>query len=165
MSDTKSRQRRRLAREESNLQLTDEQVNELKEAFEFFNKSGTGSIDKNDLKTALGELGLPNGASDVQEMMKECDSSGTGAITFPMFLSMMSSRLMQVDTEENLTGAFKVFDPELSGYIDGEALRKELTTKGEPLTSAEWNELVSVAGKNGQIDYMVFVNTLFSKKL
>merc|ERR1711981_285786 len=111
------------------------------------------------------ELGLPNGSSDVAEMMKECDSSGTGAITFPMFLSMMSSRLTQVDTEENLTGAFKVFDPELSGYIDGEALRKDLTTKGEPLTSAEWNELVSVAGKNGQIDYMVFVNTLFSKKL
>ena len=81
---------------------------------------GNGSISKEDLKAVLGELSLPNGSADVNEMMKECDTSNTGAITFPMFLSMMSSRMMQVDTEENLTGAFKVFDPEVSfnfGFI------------------------------------------------
>ena len=61
----------------------------------------------------LQELSLPHGVSDVQDMMNECDTSKTGAITFPMFLSMMSSRMMQVDSEENLSGAFKVFDPEV----------------------------------------------------
>jgi Ca2+-binding EF-hand superfamily protein len=39
----------------------------------------------------------------------------------------MSSRMMQVDTEENLKGAFKVFDPELTGFIDADQLKATLT--------------------------------------
>lgn len=71
-SNIAANQRRRLAREESAIQLQDEQVNELKEAFEFFNKSGTGSIDKNDLKAVCSELGLPADAAAVNELMKVC---------------------------------------------------------------------------------------------
>ena len=47
------------------------QVNELKEAFEFFDKSGTGSIDKKTLKASVNELGVD---ADVDEMFKEADS-------------------------------------------------------------------------------------------
>jgi Ca2+-binding EF-hand superfamily protein len=82
-----------------------------------------------------------------------------------MFLSMMSSRIMQVDSEDNLSGAFKVFDPELSGYIDPSKLRTALTTLGEPLNNAEWDEFASACVKDNQVDYQMFVNTLFSKKL
>jgi Ca2+-binding EF-hand superfamily protein len=69
-SSVTAQQRRRLAREESAIQLQDEQVNELKEAFEFFNKSGSGSIDKTDLKAVCAELGLPADAAAVNDLMK-----------------------------------------------------------------------------------------------
>eukprot|EP00019_Armaparvus_languidus_P009313 CAMPEP_0168591210 /NCGR_PEP_ID=MMETSP0420-20121227/7004_1 /TAXON_ID=498008 /ORGANISM="Pessonella sp." /LENGTH=159 /DNA_ID=CAMNT_0008626969 /DNA_START=60 /DNA_END=539 /DNA_ORIENTATION=+ len=157
-----ARQRRRLRREESALQLTDEQVNELKEAFEFFDKSGTGSIDKKTLKASVNELGVD---ADVDEMFKEADSGKTGAITFPMFLSMMSSRMMQVDSEDNLKGAFKVFDPELAGFIDAGLLKKQLTTLGEPLNGNEWEEFAAACVNGGQVDYQLFVNTVYSSKV
>lgn len=54
-------------------------MNELKEAFEFFDKSGTGSIDKKTLKASVNELGVD---ADVDEMFKEADS---GKVRF-MFL-------------------------------------------------------------------------------
>merc|ERR1712000_748257 len=144
-----ARQRRRLRREESALQLTDEQVNELKEAFEFFDKSGTGSIDKKTLKASVNELGVD---ADVDEMFKEADSGKTGAITFPMFLSMMSSRMMQVDSE-------------LAGLIDAGLLKKQLTTLGEPLNGNEWEEFAAACVNGGQVDYQLFVNTVYSSKV
>ena len=116
------------------------------------------------LKATVQELGLPADGDVIDEMFKEADTAKTGAITFPMFLSMMSSRMMQVDTEENLKGAFKVFDPELTGYIDADTLKATLTKLGEPLTASEWDELASACVSGGKVDYMLFVNTLFSKK-
>ncbi len=82
-----------------------------------------------------------------------------------MFLSMMSSRIMQVDSEDNLAGAFKVFDADLTGFIDPSKLRQALTTLGEPLTNAEWDEFAAACVKDNQVDYQMFVNALFSKKL
>mmetsp|Transcript_32992 Transcript_32992/g.80939 ORF Transcript_32992/g.80939 Transcript_32992/m.80939 type:complete len:166 (-) Transcript_32992:104-601(-) len=165
MSGKDARARRRLRREESALQLTDDQVNELKDAFTFINGGEGDSLSKSQLKKILAELGLKADAATVEEMFKEADSTKSGAVTFPMFLSMMSSRMMQVDSEDNLIGAFKIFDPEVTGYINSDKLKEALTTTGEPLTAAEWQELKDLCVKGGRVDYMLFVNTLFAKKL
>jgi len=136
-------------------------VNELKEAFEFFDHDKDGSLSKDDIKKAVKELGVDG---DVDEMFKEA-SAGSGSVTFPAFMSMMSSRLMQVDTADNLTGAFKIFDPDTTGYIDSDKLREKLTSLGEPLTASEWQEFKACCVQGGKADYMVFVNTLFSTKM
>merc|ERR1711916_230628 len=110
--------------EESSLTLTDEQVNELKDCFEFFDSNKAGELKASDLKRICGELGLPNSGTDIDEMMKEVDSGKTGKVTFPMFLSMMSSRMMQVDSEDNLNGAFKIFDQEITGKIPEDRIKE-----------------------------------------
>jgi len=160
-----ARQRRRLRKEESALSLNEDQVNELKDCFEFFDRDKKGHLSKEDLKTALLELGLPGDGTSVGDMFKEADTTKSGKITFPQFLSMMSSRMMQVDSEDNLIGAFKIFDPEITGYIDADKLKTALTTIGEPLTASEWDEVKDLCVKGGKVDYMLFVNTLFAKKL
>jgi hypothetical protein len=70
----------------------------------------------------------------------------------------------QVDSEDNLKGAFKVFDPELAGFIDPTLLKQQLTTLGEPLTKTEWEEFAAVAVQGGKVDYQLFVNTVYSSK-
>jgi len=160
---TQQRQRRKLKKEESALQLTDDQVNELKDCYEFLSKGKKDQLTKDDLKLAVAEMGLPAGS--VEDMFKEADTTKSGNITFSQFLSLMSSRMMQVDLEDNLVGAFKIFDPEISGYISASKLQNSLTKMGEPLTPQEWLEFKESCIKGDQVDYMVFVNTLFAKKL
>ena len=50
---------------------------------------------------------------------------------------MMTKRMKQTSTEEKLTHAFKVFDPENTGFIATKELSEALTTLGNPLTQKE----------------------------
>ena len=43
-------------------------------------------------------------------MINEVDADGNGTIDFPEFLSLMTRKIKDTDTEEELREAFKVFD-------------------------------------------------------
>ena len=62
---------------------------------------------------------------------------------------MMSHKVKDTDTEEELKNAFKVFDPDNSGTISSEELRKVLTSLGEDMTDAEIDEMIKLADVNG----------------
>jgi len=65
------------------------------------------------------------------------------------FLNLMSQRVGDTDTEQELISAFKVFDQDGSGTISTEELRNVLRSLGENLTDAELDEMVKMADKNG----------------
>lgn len=67
----------------------------------------------------------------------------------PEFLNLMSQRVGDTDTEQELISAFKVFDQDGSGTISTEELRNVLRSLGENLTDAELDEMVKMADKNG----------------
>ena len=58
-----------------------------------------------------------------------------------------------------------MFDPELAGFIDAGLLKKQLTTLGEPLNGNEWEEFAAACVNGGQVDYQLFVNTVYSSKV
>jgi calmodulin len=61
----------------------------------------------------------------------------------------MSKDVGEVDTEEELINAFKVFDKDGSGTISSEELRNVLKSLGENLTDAELDEMVKLADRDG----------------
>jgi calmodulin len=157
--------RRGLAREESSVILADEQVAELKEAFELFDKDRAGVLKKDTLKNVLKQFGVFVSAEQLDEMFDEADTTKTGSIGFPEFMSMMSRRMKQTSNEQILLGAFKTFDPEGLGYIPTKELSKVLTTYGDRLTEQELAELLNVSENDKeQVKYDLFVNLMFSKK-
>ncbi|KAK5577679.1 hypothetical protein RB653_002623 [Dictyostelium firmibasis] len=157
--------KRRLNREESSVVLGEDQVAELKEAFELFDKDRTGFIKKDALKTTLKQFGVFVMEDQLDAMFAEADTTKSGAIGFPEFMSMMSRRMKQTSNEQILMNAFRTFDPENNGYIPTKDLSKALTTLGDKLTDAELQELLSISeNEQKQVKYDLFVNTLFSKK-
>lgn len=66
----------------------------------------------------------------------------------------MSQTVKEVDTEQELLNAFKVFDKDGSGTISSDELRDALKSLGENLTDAELDEMIKLADSNGdgQID-------------
>jgi calmodulin len=61
----------------------------------------------------------------------------------------MSRTVKEVDTEEELKNAFKVFDKDGNGTISRAELRHVLASLGENMTEEELDEMVKMADKNG----------------
>ena len=66
------------------------------------------------------------------------ESSGTDrGINFTMFLTMMSERLFEFDTEAELLEAFGCFDENDTGMVKVEEMRKWLSEVGERMSEEE----------------------------
>merc|ERR1711970_455838 len=72
--------------------LTEDQVAEIKEAFDLFDTDGSGSIDTNELKVAMKALGMDAKSDEIRKLINDIDSDGDGTIDFDEFLAMMTAR-------------------------------------------------------------------------
>merc|ERR1719409_2110547 len=104
-------------------QLSDEQIAEFKEAFLLFDKDGDGTITTKELGTVMRSLGQTPTEAELHDMINEVDNDGSGTIDFAEFLSLMSKKMKDADSEEELIEAFKVFDRDGNGFISAAELR------------------------------------------
>lgn len=73
----------------------------------------------------------PGGHSKTQ------DTAGDRGINFTMFLTMMSEKLFEFDTEGELLEGFESFDENDSGMVKVEEMRKWLSEVGERMDERE----------------------------
>lgn len=74
-------------------ELTEEQKQEIKEAFDLFDTDKTGTIDYHELKVAMRALGFDVKKQEVLGLMKEYDREGNGAIEYIDFLDIMTHKI------------------------------------------------------------------------
>lgn len=63
-------------------------------------------------------------------------------LDFPEFISLLARKFKEVDGEEELLEAFKVFDKSATGFIMGQELSITLKALGEKLSDEEMDELI-----------------------
>ncbi|KAJ2726815.1 myosin II light chain [Coemansia sp. Benny D115] len=149
---------------------TQEQLNEFKEAFGLFDRTGGGSIPPSSLGTLLRALGQNPTEAEVQELIGDVDGSDENkSISFNSFVEivMRPGGFDSANSESSFNEfvqAFQVFDREGNGFISAGELRYVLTSLGEALTDAEVDELLKGVpmDKHGNINYEDFVRTLTS---
>jgi len=66
-----------------------DQEAEIKDAFKVFNKSGSGRLTKDELKTALTALGEKLTDEEIGEMMEEADLDKDGGLKYDEFVKIM----------------------------------------------------------------------------
>merc|ERR1711907_924742 len=81
--------------------LTEEQMEEIREAFGLFDADASGMIDVRELK----------------EMVSDVDNDGNGTIEFGEFLEMMTGKMGEKDTREDIEKVFKLFDNDSTNKI------------------------------------------------
>jgi myosin regulatory light chain 12 len=72
----------------------------------------------------------------------DSSSAADRGINFTMFLTMMSERLFEFDTEAELLEAFGCFDENDTGMVKVEEMRKWLSEVGERMSEEEVCEIV-----------------------
>ncbi len=77
-------------------ELTPEQKQEIREAFDLFDTDGSGTIDVKELKVAMRALGFEPKKDEVKKMIMEVDKNGSGSIDFNEFLELMASKMVGI---------------------------------------------------------------------
>ena len=99
-----------LARPKKRSELTEEQKQEIKEAFDLFDTDGSGTIDAKELKVAMRALGFEPKKEEIRKMIADADRDGSGVIDFAEFLDMMTQKMAERDPREEMLKAFRLFD-------------------------------------------------------
>lgn len=97
--------------------LDDEQLEELREAFNLFDADGSGTIDIRELKAAMRALGFQIKKAEIRQMIAEIDKDDSGAIDFDEFRELMTGKMSSRDSREEIEKVFKLFDEDMTGTI------------------------------------------------
>ncbi len=76
------------ARRAAKPELTEDQKQELREAFELFDADKTGSIDLHELKVLMRALGFDVKKPDVIKLVHDVDPNNSGSIDYDQFLEI-----------------------------------------------------------------------------
>eukprot|EP01123_Difflugia_compressa_P013607 TRINITY_DN63_c2_g1_i5.p1 TRINITY_DN63_c2_g1~~TRINITY_DN63_c2_g1_i5.p1 ORF type:complete len:161 (+),score=34.44 TRINITY_DN63_c2_g1_i5:61-543(+) len=154
--------RRRLDRDQSSVELNDDQTQELQALFNLLT-NGKPKLDRDTLKNDLSKFGIRD--ARVEEMLKEADPNNDGSIDFMSFSQMMSRKMAKSVSEDDMRAAFRKFDWKKTGQIATAELAEALTSFGKPpLTTRELSEMLAVCEKDGQVNYEAFLKNMFSKE-
>jgi centrin-3 len=72
-------------------ELSEDQRQELREAFELFDADKTGTIDNHELKVLMRALGFDVKKLDVIKLVYEADNNNNGVINFDLFIDISKS--------------------------------------------------------------------------
>ena len=92
-------------------ELSKEQKEELKEAFEVFDADGNGSINAEELQIVLEAVGRKMTEDEVADAITKVDEGGNGEIEFDEFLQLMTAEMSNTHNDEELIEAFKFYGP------------------------------------------------------
>lgn len=129
--------------------LTDAQKADIKEAFDLFDTEGTGIIDAKELKVAIRALGFEPKKEEIKKMIAEVDKEGTGKLSYQDFLQLMTVKMAEKDTNEEILKAFRLFDDDDTGTISFKNLKRVAKELGENLTDEELHEMIEEADRDG----------------
>ncbi|CAI0430031.1 unnamed protein product, partial [Linum tenue] len=158
--------------------LTQQKKQEIKEAFDLFDTDGSGTIDAKELNVAMRALGFEMTEEQINQMIADVDKDGSGSIDFDEFVHMMTAKIGERDTKEELMRAFRILDNDknvrfslhllcwsllqcsrfhtlsccsvmlIQGKISVDDIKRIAKELGESLTDREIQEMVDVADQD-----------------
>jgi Ca2+-binding EF-hand superfamily protein len=132
-------------------ELSDDQKQEIREAFNLFDTDGSGTIDIKELRVAMRALGFEPKKDELKKMIAEVskDKENATTIDYSEFLQLMTLKMTTKDSKEEILKAFRLFDDDESGFIDIKKLRRVARELGDQMDDAELQEMLDEADRDG----------------
>lgn len=148
-------------------ELSDEQRQEIREAFELFDSDKNGLIDAHEMKVAMRALGFDARKEEVLRMMDECptkDYNNRSFIDLQSFTDLMTEKFSQRDPRQEMVKAFQLFDENNTGKINLRSLRRVARELGENMTDDELQAMIDEFDKDqdGEINQEEFLSIMLN---
>ncbi|KAG7505013.1 calcium-binding protein 5-like [Solea senegalensis] len=147
--------------------LTNEEIEELREAFVEFDKDKDGFISCKDLGNLMRTMGYMPTEMELIELSQNINMNLGGRVDFEDFVELMSPKLLAETAGmiglRELKEAFKEFDIDGDGSITSEELRHAMIKLlGEQTSKREIEAVVREADNNGDgtVDFEEFVKMM-----
>ncbi|CAG61573.1 uncharacterized protein GVI51_K08811 [Nakaseomyces glabratus] len=123
-------------------QLTEEQRQEIFEAFSLFDMNNDGYLDYHELKVAMRALGFDLSKREVLDLIDKHDNDRRRQIKYDDFFQEMGERMLKRDPVEEIKRAFQLFDKNGDKKITVQDLREVAQELGENLTMEECHAMI-----------------------
>ena len=100
-----------------------------------------------ELLHVLRAMGQNPSEEELNGIIMEIDIDGSGSIDFQEFVSLMKDKALEVDVDNDIREAFRMFDRNKDGYIDMSELRKMFALVGGLFSREEMEEFMMEADK------------------
>ena len=145
---------------------TTSEVYEIKEAFNLFDTDKSGTIDVQEFKDALNNLGLDDNNGAFIQLLDNIDANKSGKVDFDEFVNLLTVHGSDLTTKEDLERVFTYFLGDDKGdKIDINHLRDVCELLGEKLSDEELEEMIFRADvdKDGKVSFDEYYNIMTYK--
>lgn len=130
-------------REVVHLDVTATQQAELRQAFDYFDRDGSGRMAASELRVALRALGFECGPGDLNLLLQDVGAGGLDAtLDFSEFKRALLLKAGERESKEEVLRAFQMLDYNDNGVITFEDLKSVCESVGHDLTDDELVEMV-----------------------
>jgi centrin-1 len=133
--------------------LSNDEIDEIRQAFDLFDTNGTGKIDPKELKAAMQSLGFDNKNPVIYQLIADLDtpeSTKKGGIDFDSFVNAINAKLGDRESKEGVRRIFELFiDDPHQKTITLSSLRRIAKELGEQMSSDELKDMLERASSNG----------------
>ena len=145
--------------------LPKNKIDEYKKIFNSHKKDQDGSVNTSELANIFKSINIDASDEEIKEIIGKLDLENKTEINYEEFLSIINQKDKDVDEEEEVLKAFKVFDKEGNGLININELKDIMLNIGNNWSEDELNEMLGEADidMDGYINYEEFVRTMMSK--
>ncbi len=144
-------------------EISEAKLAELKEAFAIFDKDGNKELSVKELEEIMNRMGQYPSKYELKDLIREVSLSPDN-INEDEFIKLINSKVYDIDTQNELVEAFKLFDANGTGLIPIHKLRDEMITVGEKLPADDLKQILNEADfdKDGYINYEELIRHIFN---
>ena len=148
------------------LQLPEEDIENIRIAFDSFDTEGTGRIDISKVKEAMDETNFQDENPLIYQVIVELDTpANKNGVDYDKFLTSIDAKVNDKDSREGIRRVFEVIEPE-NESITAESLKKSAEESGIELTDEEIQTILEQVGDGDtEITFQQFYEVMSKKAL
>lgn len=144
-------------------ELSEDSKVEIREAFELFDSSGNGMVERRQLKVMMRALGFEPRKEQLSRILLQVGITPKAhQISCKDFVNLISQLMTERDIQDEMMKAFELFDVDKTGKISAQNLRTVADQLGEKMTDQELEEMIREADldKDGLVSDTEFIRIM-----